>query len=64
MRADEDTRALSAKDAEATIEFNPAFTYPIFGEQEKIFGYKGLDIQVCCWSLDVADRSSNSLLAR
>lgn len=28
-------------------EFNPEFTYPIFGEQEVAFGYKDLAIQVC-----------------
>ncbi|KAI9278726.1 acyl-CoA N-acyltransferase [Phascolomyces articulosus] len=26
--------------------FEPAFTYPIFGEQEVVFGYKGLSIQI------------------
>lgn len=26
--------------------FHPDFTYPIFGDQEKIFGYKGLDIKL------------------
>jgi histone acetyltransferase 1 len=26
--------------------FSPAFTYPIFGEKETIFGYRGLDIKV------------------
>ena len=26
--------------------FNPAFTYPIFGDEEKIFGYKGLKINL------------------
>lgn len=30
----------------AEPSFNPEFTYPIFGDKEKIFGYKGLDIQV------------------
>lgn len=30
----------------ATCEaFHPEFTYPIFGEQEKIFGYEGLSIK-------------------
>lgn len=24
--------------------FHPKFTYPIFGEEERIFGYQGLDI--------------------
>jgi histone acetyltransferase 1 len=27
-------------------EFPPQFTYPIFGEEERIFGYKGLEIDV------------------
>lgn len=27
-------------------EFSPTFTYPIFGEAEQIFGYKGLDINI------------------
>ena len=26
--------------------FEPTFTYPIFGEQEVVFGYKGLSIKV------------------
>ncbi|OJD36130.1 histone acetyltransferase type b catalytic subunit [Diplodia corticola] len=26
--------------------FNPAFTYPIFGEEEKIFGYKDLELDL------------------
>ncbi|KAI8141842.1 acyl-CoA N-acyltransferase [Fennellomyces sp. T-0311] len=27
-------------------KFNPTFTYPIFGEQEVVFGYKGLSIKI------------------
>jgi histone acetyltransferase 1 len=27
-------------------EFHPTFTYPIFGEEERIFGYKGLHVDV------------------
>jgi hypothetical protein len=31
----------------ATISsFNPQFTYPIFGEEERIFGYQGLRISI------------------
>ena len=26
--------------------FNPKFTYPIFGEEERIFGYQGLKINL------------------
>jgi histone acetyltransferase 1 len=33
-------------DEDDIIEFNPDFTYPIFGEQEQIFGYKDLMINV------------------
>ncbi len=31
----------------AQESFSPTFTYPVFGEEEKIFGYQGLDINVC-----------------
>jgi histone acetyltransferase 1 len=30
----------------SVTEFNPDFTYPIFGEAEQIFGYKGLEIDL------------------
>jgi histone acetyltransferase 1 len=26
--------------------FNPKFTYPIFGDEERIFGYQGLNINL------------------
>lgn len=45
VRSSEDAEALGDDDA-AIQPFHPDFTYPIFGEQEKIFGYKGLDIKV------------------
>ncbi|KAJ2698107.1 histone acetyltransferase 1, partial [Coemansia spiralis] len=28
------------------IQFHPAFTYPIYGEHERVFGYKGLRIKL------------------
>ncbi|KAJ1813781.1 histone acetyltransferase 1 [Coemansia sp. RSA 2598] len=28
------------------IQFHPAFTYPIYGEHERVFGYKGLSINL------------------
>lgn len=35
------------KDGLQTVEeFSPKFTYPIFGDAEQIFGYKGLDIGI------------------
>ncbi|ORX72605.1 histone acetyltransferase type B catalytic subunit [Linderina pennispora] len=45
LRADiaEDEEGADGADA---IEFHPIFTYPIYGEQERIFGYKGLRISL------------------
>ncbi|OCH85215.1 histone acetyltransferase type B [Obba rivulosa] len=40
VRTPEDKAALSTR--EAYEGFHPTFTYPIFGEDEKIYGYKGL----------------------
>jgi hypothetical protein len=31
---------------EKVASFNPKFTYPIFGEEETIFGYKGLKVNL------------------
>ncbi|KAJ2580245.1 histone acetyltransferase 1, partial [Coemansia sp. RSA 1836] len=28
------------------IQFHPTFTYPIYGEHERVFGYKGLRISL------------------
>jgi hypothetical protein len=41
-------KAVIDEDPEARVlmPFNPTFTYPIFGEKEKIYGYKGLQIEV------------------
>lgn len=36
----------SASATEKLASFNPKFTYPIFGEDERIFGYKGLKINL------------------
>ncbi|WVW79985.1 hypothetical protein I302_101958 [Kwoniella bestiolae CBS 10118] len=46
VRDPEDEDALHNQDQRAVEPFHPTFTYPIFGEHEKIFGYKGLDIQL------------------
>lgn len=35
-----------AKDDHGSVTFNPAFTYPIFGDEEVIFGYQGLKIRL------------------
>ncbi|KAG9318214.1 acyl-CoA N-acyltransferase [Chiua virens] len=42
VRAQEDKQALG--DGESFEEFHPAFTYPIYGEDEKIYGYNDLVI--------------------
>ncbi|KAI8635041.1 histone acetyltransferase type B catalytic subunit [Xylariaceae sp. FL1651] len=36
----------SASGIEKIASFNPKFTYPIFGEDERIFGYKGLKVNL------------------
>ncbi|WVQ78755.1 histone acetyltransferase type B catalytic subunit [Cryptococcus sp. DSM 104549] len=45
-RTPDDEDVLMLEEEQAIEPFNPAFTYPIFGEHEKIFGYKGLDIKL------------------
>jgi histone acetyltransferase 1 len=42
----EDADLLVGEDMNLIAPFNPAFTYPIFGEHEKLFGYTDLDIQL------------------
>ncbi|KAJ3776136.1 acyl-CoA N-acyltransferase [Lentinula raphanica] len=44
VRSAEDKESL--KEDESYDEFHPAFTYPIFGEEEKIYGYKDLTIDL------------------
>ncbi|KAJ7168325.1 histone acetyltransferase type B catalytic subunit [Mycena crocata] len=44
VRATEDEQALG--DEETYTEFHPSFTYPIFGEDEKIYGYNDLVIDL------------------
>ncbi|KAF9265788.1 acyl-CoA N-acyltransferase [Marasmius fiardii PR-910] len=44
VRAPEDRKALA--EDENYEEFNPNFTYPIYGEDETIYGYKGLTIEL------------------
>ncbi|OCF74848.1 histone acetyltransferase type B catalytic subunit [Kwoniella mangroviensis CBS 8886] len=46
VRDPEDEDVLYAQEKRAIEPFHPTFTYPIFGEREKILGYKGLDIQL------------------
>ncbi|ORX36274.1 histone acetyltransferase type B catalytic subunit [Kockovaella imperatae] len=46
IRAPEDKEALHGDERKTVAPFHPAFTYPIYGEQEKIFGYKGLEIRL------------------
>ncbi|KAG7801218.1 hypothetical protein KL944_003625 [Ogataea haglerorum] len=37
---------ISLAEPEGAFTFNPTFTYPIFGDSEQIFGYKGLRIDL------------------
>lgn len=46
VRSPIDADVLEGDEVAVEEPFNPVFTYPIFGEQEKIFGYQGLNIQV------------------
>ncbi|KAG8853503.1 histone acetyltransferase 1 [Tulasnella sp. 330] len=46
VRAKEDADILSGSEKNLIAEFNPKFTYPIFGEEEKIYGYEDLEVQV------------------
>lgn len=46
MRSQEDEEVLHGHEQELVGEFAPAFVYPIFGEEETIFGYRELEINV------------------
>jgi hypothetical protein len=48
-------------EARALLPFNPAFTYPIFGEKEKIYGYKGLQVEVRPCDICIISRNSRWL---
>lgn len=37
---------VSLVDSEGAVKFHPAFTYPIYGDSEQIFGYQGLNINL------------------
>ncbi|KAG6861646.1 hypothetical protein C0995_013648 [Termitomyces sp. Mi166 len=43
VRSTEDTKSLAEDEF---YEFHPTFTYPIFGEDEKLYGYQGLEIDL------------------
>jgi hypothetical protein len=45
VRSPEDENSLA--EDESYLDFHPSFTYPIYGEEEKIYGYKDLEIDVC-----------------
>ncbi|WVN85811.1 histone acetyltransferase type B catalytic subunit [Cryptococcus depauperatus CBS 7841] len=46
VRTPLDTDLLQRQEEQLVEEFNPTFTYPIFGDSEKVFGYKDLDIKL------------------
>lgn len=37
---------ISIVDSNEAVQFHPAFTYPIYGDSEQIFGYKGLQLNL------------------
>jgi len=45
-RTKEEVAALSEEEEKLVETFAPVFVYPIFGEEETIFGYQGLEIDV------------------
>lgn len=60
VRAPVDAEALDAEkyenDAKVASEFAPAFVYPIFGEEEQIYGYRDLDVKVRARALSLVFR--------
>ncbi|KAL1410315.1 histone acetyltransferase 1 [Vanrija albida] len=46
IRSEEDAEVLADDEVQAIEPFHPDFTYPIFGDKEKIFGYRGLEIKL------------------
>ncbi|BEI83453.1 hypothetical protein CcaverHIS002_0400570 [Cutaneotrichosporon cavernicola] len=46
VRTEADDALLVGADRVAVEPFHPTFTYPIFGDQEKIFGYRDLSIKL------------------
>lgn len=45
VRAPEDEASLRRDEQHLVSAFHPKFVYPIFGEEEQIYGYEDLDIQ-------------------
>lgn len=46
VRSKSQIAALEADEIALVDDFSPTFVYPIFGQDEVIFGYKGLNIEV------------------
>ncbi|KAA1477089.1 histone acetyltransferase type B catalytic subunit [Dentipellis sp. KUC8613] len=46
VRAPKDKEVLDEEEVKAFASFRPIFTYPIYGEEEKIYGYKDLVIDL------------------
>ncbi|KAJ2841929.1 histone acetyltransferase 1, partial [Coemansia erecta] len=46
QEADDEDNEDDGEDGADVIQFHPAFTYPIYGEHERVFGYKGLSINL------------------
>lgn len=50
------TLKLVRSDGSVAAEFQPEFTYPMFGDEEAIFGYQGLEITLTFAAHDLAPR--------
>lgn len=46
VRSEHDTSQLEEEERVLVDDFSPTFVYPIFGQEETIFGFKNLEIQV------------------
>jgi hypothetical protein len=53
---DKPIRSKSQNEQQRT--FHPEYTYPLYGEEESIFGYKNLNIRVSCFSSSKMDVQS------
>lgn len=60
VRSKQDTQALEEAEIVLVDDFSPTFVYPIFGQEETIFGYKGLSIEVSTTILNTINLSNSS----
>ncbi|KAJ2608433.1 histone acetyltransferase 1, partial [Coemansia sp. RSA 1365] len=46
IEQEDNDSGMEEEDGADVVQFHPAFTYPIYGEHERVFGYKGLRINL------------------